>query len=90
MRRKAASGNVAASITAAECPSAPAVGEAVLTVVLLGHLTPSLNAVNAMHWTRKARLRKRYRALLEGSVSPSSATAREPLTVIIFGEDVSS
>ena len=90
MLRKAAFGSVAASTTAAVSPSAPSAGESALTVILLGHLTPSLNAVNAMHWTRKARLRKRYRALLEGSVSPSSATAREPLTVIIFGEDVSS
>lgn len=90
MLRKVASGNVAESITAAECSSAHDAGEGGLTVVLLGHLTPSLNAVNSMHWTRKARLRKLYRALLEGSVSPSNATASEPLTVIIFGEDVSS
>lgn len=90
MRKELESGSAAGNTTLRELRPVHAAARVALTVVLLGHLTPSLNAVNAMHWTQKARLRKRYRELLAGSVSPSNATGREPLTVIIFGEDVSS
>ena len=90
MRRNSVSGSAAGSISVPVGKSARNVGRGGLTVVLLGHLTPSLNAVNSMHWTRKAKLRKRYRELLAGSVSPSNVTGRELLTAIILWEDVSS
>ena len=90
MRNNGNSGNVADASCHPGLPSAPSAESPVLTIILPGHLTPSLNTVNAMHWTKKARLRKHYRDLLEGSVSPLNAMLREPLTVIIFGEDASS
>ncbi len=57
-----------------------------LVVIVPGVVPPSLNEVNRMHWSQKHRLRKFYRDLLDGSVSPLNVTGPGCLTMIILPE----
>ena len=86
MKRKY--GNAAGSTTAKTSRGVKS-ADRELTVVLLETLTPSLNRVNKWHWSKRARLKRHFRAMLEDSLSPSNVT-EGGLTVIISLEEQSS